>query len=134
MKILIIENEPKTTAYLKKGLAECGFIVDLASNGEDGFLLALDNTDLRSPVSSATTKTGFDARKTSNRWRVVSLSGFGPNSERPRCAEVLAFHGVRLAPASPDVCTKPSFVTKGRGKNGDSYKRSGVRLNPAGLC
>jgi two-component system copper resistance phosphate regulon response regulator CusR len=43
MKILIIEDEPKTTAYLKKGLAESGFIVDLASNGEDGFHLALDN-------------------------------------------------------------------------------------------
>jgi two-component system copper resistance phosphate regulon response regulator CusR len=43
MKILIIEDEPKTTAYLKKGLAESGFIVDLASNGEDGFHLAVDN-------------------------------------------------------------------------------------------
>lgn len=43
MKILIIEDEPKTTAYLKKGLAESGFIVDLASDGEAGFHLALDN-------------------------------------------------------------------------------------------
>jgi two-component system copper resistance phosphate regulon response regulator CusR len=43
MKILIIEDEPKTTAYLKKGLAESGFIVDVASNGEDGFHLAVDN-------------------------------------------------------------------------------------------
>ena len=42
----------------------------------------LRRSDLRSPVSSATTKIGFNARKTANRRRVVSLSGFGPNPKR----------------------------------------------------
>ena len=41
MKILIIEDEPKTAAYLKKGLEENGFVIDLAANGEDGTHLAL---------------------------------------------------------------------------------------------
>lgn len=33
MKILIVEDEPKTGAYLKQGLTEAGFITDLAREG-----------------------------------------------------------------------------------------------------
>jgi len=40
MKLLVIEDEEKSSAYLKKGLAEHGFVVDVASNGEDGLHLA----------------------------------------------------------------------------------------------
>jgi two-component system, OmpR family, copper resistance phosphate regulon response regulator CusR len=36
MKILVVEDELKTAAYLRKGLAESGFIVDVAENGADG--------------------------------------------------------------------------------------------------
>jgi two-component system copper resistance phosphate regulon response regulator CusR len=41
MKILIIEDEPKTGTYLKQGLIEAGFITDLAVTGTDGKYLAL---------------------------------------------------------------------------------------------
>ena len=40
MKILVIEDEQKTVAYLRKGLSEHGFAVDLATDGEDGLHLA----------------------------------------------------------------------------------------------
>jgi len=40
MKLLIIEDEEKTGAYLKKGLSENGFVVDVASDGEAGLHLA----------------------------------------------------------------------------------------------
>ncbi len=40
MRILIVEDEVKTAAYLRKGLTENGFIVDHAENGEDGIYLA----------------------------------------------------------------------------------------------
>jgi two-component system, OmpR family, copper resistance phosphate regulon response regulator CusR len=40
MKILIVEDEPKTAAYLCKGLTESGFVVDTASRGDDGLHLA----------------------------------------------------------------------------------------------
>jgi two-component system copper resistance phosphate regulon response regulator CusR len=40
VKILIVEDEPKTASYLKKGLEESGFVADLAQNGEDGLHLA----------------------------------------------------------------------------------------------
>lgn len=40
MRILIVEDENKTAAYLNKGLSESGFVVDIANNGEDGLYLA----------------------------------------------------------------------------------------------
>jgi len=41
MKILVVEDEKKTAAYLRKGLSESGFVVDVAGHGEDGLHLAL---------------------------------------------------------------------------------------------
>jgi two-component system copper resistance phosphate regulon response regulator CusR len=41
MRILVVEDEPKTGDYLKQGLAEAGFTVDLARDGLDGLHLAL---------------------------------------------------------------------------------------------
>ncbi|MBK9348937.1 MAG: heavy metal response regulator transcription factor [Sulfuritalea sp.] len=39
MKILLVEDEPKTGDYIKQGLAEAGFVVDLARDGVDGLHL-----------------------------------------------------------------------------------------------
>jgi len=41
VKILIVEDEPKTGEYLRQGLTEAGFVVDLASKGDDGLHMAL---------------------------------------------------------------------------------------------
>ncbi|CRI65786.1 Transcriptional regulatory protein cusR [Thiocapsa sp. KS1] len=41
MKILIVEDEPKTGAYLRQGLTEAGYVVDLARDGFDGLHLAV---------------------------------------------------------------------------------------------
>ena len=47
MKILVVEDEAKTGDYLRQGLMEAGFVVDLARNGLDGLHLALtDSYDL----------------------------------------------------------------------------------------
>ncbi len=47
MKILVVEDETKTGDYLKQGMGEAGFIVDLARDGIDGLHLALsENYDL----------------------------------------------------------------------------------------
>ena len=40
MKILVVEDETKTGTYLRQGLVEAGFVVDLVSNGFDGLHLA----------------------------------------------------------------------------------------------
>ncbi|HCX32555.1 MAG TPA: DNA-binding response regulator [Rhodocyclaceae bacterium] len=39
MKILVVEDEPKTGEYLRQGLTEAGFVVDLARDGPDGMHL-----------------------------------------------------------------------------------------------
>jgi len=41
MKILIVEDEPKTGDYLRQGLSEAGFVTELARTGTDGLHLAL---------------------------------------------------------------------------------------------
>jgi two-component system copper resistance phosphate regulon response regulator CusR len=47
MRILIVEDDEKAAAYLRKGLAENGFVVDVASRGEDGLhLLTAGQYDL----------------------------------------------------------------------------------------
>lgn len=40
MRILIVEDESRTAAYLRKGLAESGFAVDVALQGQQGLGLA----------------------------------------------------------------------------------------------
>jgi two-component system copper resistance phosphate regulon response regulator CusR len=42
MRVLVIEDEPKTAEFLRKGLAESGFGVDLAGDGELGLEMARD--------------------------------------------------------------------------------------------
>jgi two-component system copper resistance phosphate regulon response regulator CusR len=40
VRILVVEDEVKTASYLRKGLSESGFVVDVASDGEAGWALA----------------------------------------------------------------------------------------------
>lgn len=42
MKILIVEDETKTAKFLKKGLSEAGYVVDVAADGMQGLHLALE--------------------------------------------------------------------------------------------
>jgi len=43
MKILIVEDDPSMGSYLKQGLSEAGFVVDLSRNGLDGLHAALED-------------------------------------------------------------------------------------------
>jgi two-component system, OmpR family, copper resistance phosphate regulon response regulator CusR len=40
MRILVVEDEPKAAAYIRKGLSEHAYVVDVADNGIDGLHLA----------------------------------------------------------------------------------------------
>jgi two-component system OmpR family response regulator len=44
MKLLLVEDDAETAAYVKRGLAEAGHVVDHASHGRDGLLLAAGET------------------------------------------------------------------------------------------
>jgi len=41
VKILIVEDEPKTGEYIRQGLSEAGFVIELVQNGSDGLHRAL---------------------------------------------------------------------------------------------
>ena len=41
MRVLVVEDDKKLAAYIKKGLKEAGFVVDGAENGNDGLRMAL---------------------------------------------------------------------------------------------
>ena len=40
MRLLVVEDETKTAAYLRRGLEENGFVVDVARRGDDGLHMA----------------------------------------------------------------------------------------------
>ncbi|GFM51286.1 MULTISPECIES: heavy metal response regulator transcription factor [Pseudomonas] len=40
MRILVVEDEPKTAEYMHQGLTESGYVVDVATTGIDGLCLA----------------------------------------------------------------------------------------------
>lgn len=44
MRLLIVEDERKTSEYLKQGLSEAGFTVDMANRGDEGLHLATQET------------------------------------------------------------------------------------------
>jgi heavy metal response regulator len=41
MRLLVVEDEPKVASFIKKGLAEEGYAVDVAADGEEGLALGL---------------------------------------------------------------------------------------------
>jgi heavy metal response regulator len=43
MRILLVEDEKKVASFIKKGLEEEGYAVDLADDGEAGLLMGLDD-------------------------------------------------------------------------------------------
>jgi len=42
LKILVVEDEPKAAAYLRQGLSEAGYAVEVAHNGTDGLHAAVN--------------------------------------------------------------------------------------------
>jgi len=42
MRLLVVEDEKKVSSFIKKGLEEEGYAVDVADNGEDGLHMAVD--------------------------------------------------------------------------------------------
>lgn len=40
MKVLVVEDNPRVSQFLRKGLEESGHVVDCADNGQDGLFLA----------------------------------------------------------------------------------------------
>ncbi|MCS4270068.1 two-component system copper resistance phosphate regulon response regulator CusR [Raoultella sp. BIGb0132] len=43
VKILVIEDEPKAREYMRSGLTESGYVVDVAVNGQEGLFMAREH-------------------------------------------------------------------------------------------
>jgi two-component system, OmpR family, response regulator len=67
MRALVVEDDPKISAFITKGLREAGFVVDVAERGDDGLHRGLSNSydaaivDLMLP--------GLDGLSMIERWR-----------------------------------------------------------------
>ena len=71
MRILVVEDDPKISAFVSKGLREADFIVDVAERGDDGLHRGLTNSydaavvDLMLP--------GLDGLSMIERWRAQRM-------------------------------------------------------------
>lgn len=64
MRILLVEDEPKLSSFIKKGLSEQGFAIDLAESGETAEALAQSNEyDLIILDVMLPNRNGFDTAK-----------------------------------------------------------------------
>ena len=89
MRLLVIEDEEKAAAYLRKGLSENGFVVDTCGDGEEGLQLArqyaydLVILDVRLPHRDGWSVLS-ELRRAGNQIPVLVLSAAGSVDERVR--------------------------------------------------
>jgi len=89
MRLLVIEDEEKTAAYLKKGLSENEFIVDTCCDGEEGLQLAKERAyDLIVLDVLLPRRDGWSVlsalRRAGNQTPVLMLSAVGSVDSRVR--------------------------------------------------
>jgi two-component system copper resistance phosphate regulon response regulator CusR len=93
MNVLVIEDEPKAAAFIRRGLEENGFTVTLATRGDEGLTLARTETfeamvlDISLPVLS-----GFGVlaalRDTGNRTPILCLTARDAVADRVKGLEL----------------------------------------------
>jgi two-component system OmpR family response regulator/two-component system copper resistance phosphate regulon response regulator CusR len=71
MRILVVEDDPKISAFISKGLREAGFIVDVAERGGDGL-----HRGLKSSYDAAIVlnPNGVASTGTLHRWNPVGVA------------------------------------------------------------
>ncbi len=78
MRILLVDDESKTSAYLRKGLAENGFAVDVAHQGNGGLEWARKDYDLMVVNSMLEWPAFSELRRSGTHTPVLFLSSSGP--------------------------------------------------------
>jgi len=93
VKLLVIEDEERTAAYIRKGLSEKGFTVDVSSDGEDGLFLATEASydllivDVLLPRCDGWTVVS-ELRRAGKATPVLFLSALGSVADRVRGLEL----------------------------------------------
>ena len=92
MRILVVEDEPKTAEYMHQGLSESGYVVDIAKTGIDGVHLAQSQIydvvilDVNLPLMEGW-EVLREIRKTSNT-RVMMVTARGRLDEKVKGLEM----------------------------------------------
>lgn len=92
MRILVVEDEPKTAEYMHQGLSESGYVVDIAKTGLDGLHLAQNQDydivilDINLPVMEGWVVLK-ELRKTSNT-RVMIVTARGRLNDKVKGLEM----------------------------------------------
>lgn len=90
MKVLLVEDNPKVSQFVRKGLIESGHVVDHADNGRDGLFLATSE-HYDAMILDRMLPGGIDGlaivealRRTGNRTPILILSALSDVDERIR--------------------------------------------------
>ncbi|WP_298725315.1 response regulator transcription factor [uncultured Ferrovibrio sp.] len=90
MKVLLVEDNPKVSQFVRKGLTEAGHVVDHVDNGRDGLFLA-SSESYDAVILDRMLPGGVDGlgiiealRKTGNRTPILILSALSDVDERIR--------------------------------------------------
>ncbi|EJE50246.1 heavy metal response regulator [Acidovorax sp. CF316] len=134
MKILVIEDDPKTGDYLKKGLRESGYSVDLARTGTEGLRMALAHAyDL---VVLDVSLPGIDgwqimpALREKGDLRVLFLTARDQLSDRIRGLELGADdYLVKPFSFTELVLRIRTLLRRGPAREADVYEVAGLRLD-----
>ena len=103
MRILVVEDEQKVASFIKKGLEEEGYAVDVAADGEEGLALGLARVhdlivlDIRLPK--------LDGLRVLQGLRRVSRPGLRVYSRTDRIPRVQNGLGVAILSTSKGVVT-----------------------------
>ncbi len=90
MKVLLVEDNPQVSQFVRKGLAEAGHVVDHADNGRDGLFMATTES-YDAMILDRMLPGGVDGlgiiealRRTGNRTPILILSALADVDERIR--------------------------------------------------
>ncbi len=89
MKVLVVEDDPRTAGFVRKGLEESGYVVDIAPDGLEGIHLARNGTydllvlDVMLPGMDGEALLG-ELRREGRRTPVVFLTARGSVEDRVR--------------------------------------------------
>lgn len=129
MKILLIEDEPKATAYLRQGLTESGYAVEVAYNGTDGLHAAVNGDhglvilDVMLPGID-----GFavlSALRTSKQVPVLMLTARGKTDDKVRGFDLGADDYLVKPFQFPELLARVrALLKRGQPVNGESVLRA----------